>query len=69
MSEPGSKLGDVDEEGMFMGLNADMGRTGSRVEIPDYGAGGSGPLDGVSNDTPPRGGCNERVRRFAIATR
>ena len=43
MSEPGSKLGGVDEEEMFMGLNADMGRTGSRVEIPEYGVGGSGP--------------------------
>ena len=58
MSEPGSKLGGVDEEEMFMGLDADMGRSGRGVEIPEDRAGGSGPLGGVSTNAPPHGGCN-----------
>ena len=49
---------DVDEEEGFLDLDADMGRTGSRVEIPEYGMGGFGPLDGFSNNTPPHGGSN-----------
>ena len=58
MSEQESKLEEVDEEEGFLDLDADLGRAGSRAEIPEYGMDGFGPVDGFSNNTPPHGGSN-----------
>ena len=57
-SEQGGKLEDVDEEGAYLGFEDVMGREGDRVEVSEYGAGGSGPLDRGSSNTPPHNGCN-----------
>ena len=57
-SSQGGKLVGVDEEGVDLDIEGNLGREGSGVGIQEHGVGGSGPLDRGSGSTPPDDGRN-----------